>query len=83
MSINDDFNNKAEAEMKMHDAKMMEQAMIRKLAGSPMEERISFALKRNEDDPEKALIYLKDNHMLAAGEHVELADIEKVLESGV
>jgi hypothetical protein len=70
MSINDDFTNKAETEMKMHDAKMMEQARLRKLAGEPLEARIAFALSKKSNDAEEALVYMKENHLILPGEHV-------------
>lgn len=73
----DDFHSKAEAEMKLHDAKMMEQAKLRKLSTASLQERISFAMKKTENDAEAALIYLKDNHLIHDGEKVNIEMIEK------
>jgi hypothetical protein len=79
MTINDDFTNKAEAEMKMHDAKMMEQAMIKKLMNAPINEKIIFALKKSGNDPEKTLEYLMENHLIGAGDSLDLETIRKYI----
>ena len=79
MAINDDFTNKAEAEMKLHDAKMMEQAKIRKLSNAPVSERIAFALSKTGNDAEKALDYLKENHMIRDGENISMADVKAAI----
>jgi hypothetical protein len=76
MAINDDFNNKAEAEMKMHDAKMMELALVKKLATATIEERIRFALKKRNDNPEEALEYLTEHHLILAGEKITVDTIK-------
>lgn len=79
MSINDDFSNKAEAEMKLNDLRMMEQAKIRKLADATIEERITFALKKTENDPERAFEYLRDNHLIKEGEMITIEDINNIV----
>ena len=79
MTINEDFTNKAEAEMKMHDAKMMEQAKLKKLSSATLQERISFALNKSKNVAEDALIYLQDNHLIQPGENVSIETINKYL----
>jgi hypothetical protein len=80
MNINDDLSNRAEAEMKLHDARMMEQAKLKKLADAPIEERIEYALHRTEMDPELALNYMLDHHMIHPGEHVDSGIINSVMD---
>ena len=77
MSINDDFTNKAEAEMKLHDAKMMEQAQLRKITNASLQERIFFALTKRGNNAEDAFEYMKEHHLILAGEIVTVGDIEK------
>lgn len=79
MTINDDFTNKAETEMKMHDAKMMEQAKLKKLAGASLQERISYALTKSKNVEEDALVYLQENHLIQQGENVSIDTIKKYL----
>ena len=81
MTINDDFNNKAETEMKMHDAKMMEQARLRKLADQPLRERIEFAYAKKEKDADEALVYMKENHLIQPGETVTADTIRATMEN--
>ena len=79
MAINDDFQNKAEAEMKLNDAKMIEQAMLRKLSSAPLSERIKYALGRNKNDLTATLHYMQENHMIKEGERVTEEDIRLVM----
>ena len=79
MTINDDFTNKAETEMKMHDAKMMEQAKLKKLAGASLPERITYALTKSKNVVEDALVYLQENHLIQQGENVSIDTIKKYL----
>lgn len=79
MAINDDFSNKAEREMKLHEAKMMEQAMIRKLMTAPLAERITFALSKTGQDPNAALTYMKDHQMIQEGESVSPDDLKSMI----
>lgn len=79
MTINDDFTNKAETEMKMHDAKMMELAQLKKIADATLGERILFALKKRNGDVNEALNYLTENHLIKQGESVNAEVIGKHL----
>jgi hypothetical protein len=83
MTINEDFSDKAEREMKMYDAKMMEQAKLRKLATASLEERINYALGKNENDAEVALVYMHDNHLINPGEKVTEDLIKSYLMKGI
>jgi hypothetical protein len=79
MTLNDDLFNKAEAEMKLYDAKMMEEARIKKLASAPLNERIIHALHKTDNDVDLALNYLLDHHMIHHGEHVDADTIRAVI----
>lgn len=79
MTINDDFSNKAETEMKMHDAKMMEQAQLKKLANASLQERIVFALKKKSNDVNEALNYMNEHQLIHEGETVNVDSIRKYL----
>lgn len=79
MTINDDFNNKAEAEMKLHDAKMMELAVLKKLVSATLEERIRFSLKKKIDNPEEALAYMTEHHLIQPNEKVTVDTITEYM----
>jgi hypothetical protein len=79
MAINDDFNSKAEQEMKMHDAKMMEQAKLKKLATASLKERIQYALSKKNNVAEDALDYMNENHLVLSGEKITADSIREYI----
>ena len=82
MTINEDFDNRAETEMKMHDAKMMELARLKKLATETLEARIAFALSKKENNAEEALAYMQEHHLIHEGEKVALETLQEALKKG-
>jgi hypothetical protein len=61
----DDFQNRAEAEMRLHDAKMIERIRYQKMKDKPLDERVRAVVN---DHPEisidQLIVFMRDKEIL-------------------
>lgn len=74
-TLGDDLHSRAEAEMRMHDAKMVEAARMRRLREGPMDARVAWAVERSGGDAAAALELMRTHELCGPDD-----DPEKLIE---